>query len=84
MDGLFHIIEDAQIVLRNRGVYRQSKLYHRNGLVYAGLGSGFVRLTANNGTSHPNVTWEGRLPPDVETSVEHFCLRYHFPKRVAA
>jgi hypothetical protein len=58
MDDFFHVIDDIQIVLRSRGVYRQSKVYQRHGRLYAGLGSGFVVLLQSGGTSCPNVSWE--------------------------
>jgi hypothetical protein len=55
---LFHVVEDATVILRNKkGVYRQAKVYHRGGRLYAGLGSGFVRLM-QRGTSNPDVSWE--------------------------
>ena len=57
-DGLFHIVDEAQIVLRSKGVFRQVKLFHRDGKLYAGWGNGFVRLLASGGTSHPSVSWE--------------------------
>lgn len=58
MSDLFHIVEDATVILRSRkGVYRQAKLYHRAGRLYAGFGSGFVRLM-QRGTSNPDVSWE--------------------------
>ena len=61
MTGLFHLIEDHQIVLRLKGVYRQVKLYRRNGHVYAGYGSGYVLLFRSGGTSQPDTNWEGTL-----------------------
>lgn len=55
---LFHEIPEAQIVTRSKGVYKQVKLYRRGGDLYAGHGSGFVRLLAGGGTSAPNVSWQ--------------------------
>lgn len=54
----FHIIDDAVAILRSRGVYKQAKLYARQGQLYAGHGSGFIMLFASGGTSLPNVSWE--------------------------
>ncbi len=54
MSNLFHIIDDAFVILRTRGVFRQAKIYRRAGLLYAQHGGGFVRLM-QNGTSAPNV-----------------------------
>ena len=61
-DDLFHIVDDAHLVLRRRGVFRQCKLYRRSGKVYAGVGSGFVLLMAHGGTTQPDTLWEGTLP----------------------
>ena len=52
---MFHVIEDAHAILRSGGVYKQVKLYRRNDGLYAGWGSGFIRLL-NHGTSKPNVS----------------------------
>jgi len=54
MDILFHAIDDAVVILRSKGVYKQVKAYTRKGYVYAKHGSGFVRLT-KRGTGLPNV-----------------------------
>ncbi|HRL05097.1 MAG TPA: hypothetical protein PL098_00120 [Brevundimonas diminuta] len=56
-DKLFHEIPEAQVVLRCKGVYRQAKLFHRDGHVYAAWGSGFVRLLSGSGTTVPSVSW---------------------------
>jgi len=54
----FHIIDDATVILRNRGVYRQAKVYRRGADVYAGWGAGFIRLLAYSATTAPNVSWD--------------------------
>ena len=54
--ALFHQIDDAFVILYSRGVYKQAKVYQRNGDLYAGYGSGFVRLSTG-GTSVPNISW---------------------------
>jgi hypothetical protein len=74
-DGLFHVIEDLQIVLRRKGVYRQCKVYHRDGRLYAAWhASGFVALMTS-GTSHPDVSWEG-WPEHPLVYKDAFYLRY--------
>lgn len=56
--NLFHIIDDGAVIVRNKpGVYRQVKLYERDGKLYAGHGAGFVKLIAKGRTSHPNISW---------------------------
>ena len=55
----FHIIEDGAAILVSKGVYRQTKGYHKGFAVFAGWGSGFIRLHANGGTSLPNVRHDG-------------------------
>lgn len=62
-DGLFHHIEDAQVVVRYAsGSYRQVKLYRRDkdgkASLYAGVGGGFIMLLGRGGTSAPSVAWE--------------------------
>lgn len=54
---LFHVIDDSFIILRSRGVYRQAKLYRRGDGIYAGHGTGFVKIVNNHGTSHPKISW---------------------------
>lgn len=72
---LFHEIPEAQIVTRSKGVYKQVKLYRRGGDLYAGHGSGFVRLLAGGGTTAPNVSWQDPyLPSHVGAAVQ-------FPER---
>lgn len=54
----FHIIDDAAVILRSRGVYRQAKVFVRGDGLFAGHGGGFVRLYTNGGTSVPTLSWE--------------------------
>ena len=71
-DDLFHVIEDAHTVLRRRGVFKQAKLYRRSGVLYAGVGGGFVRLMTNGGTTQPDTLWEGALPALARDRRSHF------------
>lgn len=57
-DNLFHVIDDAQVVLRSKGVFKQVKLYRRGEHVYAGWGSGFIRLLKHGQTTHPSVSYD--------------------------
>lgn len=54
----FHVADDAAVILRSRGVYRQAKVYPRAGAVYASAGAGFIRLYKGGGTSTPNISWD--------------------------
>ena len=54
----FHIIDEAAVILRTRGVWKQSKVYLRGKAVYAGTGGGFIRLYKDGGTSVPAVSWD--------------------------
>jgi hypothetical protein len=54
----FHAIDDAVVILRNKGVYKQVKAYKRAGRIYAAYGSGFISLR-KDGTSAPNVNVDG-------------------------
>lgn len=53
----FHVIDDAAAIIRTKGVFRQVKVYRRGEALYAGHGSGFIKLSAGGGTSTPNVSW---------------------------
>lgn len=55
---LFHIVEGAQVVLRSRGVFRQTPVFRRCQQLYAKWGSGFITLSRGGGTSHPYVSWD--------------------------
>lgn len=53
----FHIVDDGVVILRSKGVFRQAKLFVRDGYFYAGHGGGFVKLMSGNGTSVPAISW---------------------------
>lgn len=55
---LFHIVEDATVILRSRGVFYQKKVYRRGNTLYAGWSSGFIRLGSGDATSNPNVSYD--------------------------
>lgn len=54
----FHIIDDGAAIMLRRGIYRQSKIYHRDGVIYAAHSGGFVRLFRGGGTSMPDISWK--------------------------
>lgn len=55
----FHIIDEGAAILYSRGVYRQVKVYYKGADVYAGYGSGFIKLGMGSGTSVPNISYVG-------------------------
>lgn len=56
----FHEIPDgAAILVTKAGVYRQVKIFRRGDEVYAGHGTGFIRLFRNGGTSTPHTKYAG-------------------------
>lgn len=55
---MFTIIEDSFAILRNKGVYRQAKLYSYKDILFAAHGNGFIFLRKDNGTSIPGISWE--------------------------
>lgn len=62
--ALFHVVDDAFVILRSKGVYRQAKVFKRGDGVYAGCGAGFIRLMRHqNGTSVPTVSWDEIVAP---------------------
>lgn len=44
--------EGSVAIVSQKGVYRQCPLYTRNGMLFAKVGNGFVRLASNGSTSH--------------------------------
>lgn len=54
----FHILDDAAVIIRSKGIYRQCKVYYRGDHLYAGVGTGFVKLLSNPGTSNPSISWD--------------------------
>ncbi len=52
---MFHMIDDAVVITYSRGVYKQAKVYRKGKTLFAGHGSGFIRMM-KNGTSAPNVS----------------------------
>ncbi len=61
--GLFHVIEGAVAITRSKGVFKQTKVYQRNGLIYCQHGGGYIRIS-KTGTSNPNVYVDGLEIPD--------------------
>lgn len=55
--GPFHEIPGAWVVLMSNGTYKQSKVYRRDKMLFAGNGSSFVRLY-KHGTSNPKLIWD--------------------------
>lgn len=53
----FHIIDDAAVILRSKGVFRQAKVFRRGSELFAGHAGGFISLRAGGGTSLPTVSW---------------------------
>lgn len=51
--GLFKQLEGNSAVLSIGGVYKQVPVYERDGLLYAALSGGFIRLKMDGSTSHP-------------------------------
>lgn len=55
---LFHVIPDAQAVLRSRGVFRQVPVFRRGQQLFAKYGAGFIMLRTAGGTSVPYISWD--------------------------
>lgn len=65
MSNLFHIIQDAQVIIQAKGgVFYQRKVYRRGNRIYAGHGGGFIRLGGGDATSCPNCSWSDLDLPD--------------------
>ena len=56
---MFNIINDAHVILRSRGVFRQAQVFSYNGGLYAKWGGGFIYMIKHaKGTSVPTVSWD--------------------------
>jgi hypothetical protein len=73
MIELFHRIDEAQVIVRRRGVFKQVPLYRRGERVYALLGGGYVRLLARGASTQPDTMWEDIYDPrgEVMQSPDH-------------
>ncbi len=54
---LFSRVEEGQVIISDRGLYRQVDLYERNGTLFAAVKGGFVRLLGREGTTVPSIKW---------------------------
>lgn len=54
---LFCIVEDAEVILYSKGLYRQTTVYQRGAHYYAKVGSGYARLLKHETTSIPSIRW---------------------------
>lgn len=55
---LFTVIEGAQAILIQKGVWRQVPLYERAGRIFAKWGQGYISLRKDGVTTGPSVRWE--------------------------
>lgn len=63
---LFHIIDDAQAIIKQNGVFRQVKVYRRGIDIYVASGTEFIKLMSRGNTSVPSVSWLDLDAKDVE------------------
>lgn len=47
----FEPVEDSNVLLIQNGVYKESKLYTRDGRMFVKHGAGFAKINPNNSTS---------------------------------
>lgn len=55
---LFHVIEDATVIVRRKAVFKQCKVYRRGNYLYVGASGGFIRLHANHASGDANLSWD--------------------------
>ncbi len=53
----FHVIDDAVAVIRQNGVFKQTKVYRRANEVFVSVSGGYVRLMSHGATSVPSISW---------------------------
>lgn len=69
----FHIIPEAEAIIRRKGVFKQVKVFERKDeagdrALYIGAGGGFVRLYINHATGIPDVSWDDIEIPGIDRS----------------
>jgi hypothetical protein len=70
----FQQIPDGLVITLQKGIYRQTPLFQRAGNVYAKIGSGFIRLYKNGGTSVPSISWKEYDPGQAKIGEDSFAL----------
>lgn len=60
----FTRVENASVLLKQQGRYRECPVYEREGLVYAKHGTAFVRLYSDGTTSVPKLHVEELVAPE--------------------
>lgn len=63
---MFSVIEDATVITKSRGIYRQGKMYERAGRIYVGWSNGFISVHKAAGkivTSIPDVLVDEYILP---------------------
>ncbi|RUX60198.1 hypothetical protein [Mesorhizobium sp. M7A.F.Ca.CA.002.12.1.1] len=56
--SMFSHIEGGQVLITQKGIYQEAKLYKRGEELFISLKNGFARLLTNNLTTAPNVRWK--------------------------
>ena len=54
---LFSRVEGGQVIIAERGLYRQVDLYKQDGRLYAALKDSFVRLYGGYSTTAKHIRW---------------------------
>lgn len=68
--GFFQPVEgEAAVLVNKNGIYRQVDVYTMNGILYAKISGGFIKLMADGSTTNHsmrllNISWEGGLYRD--------------------
>ena len=58
MSGWFKVIDDATVILREKGYYKQAAVYQLGERLFAEARKGsYIGLLGNEATSAPSVTW---------------------------
>lgn len=74
----FKVLDEGDTaVLVDRGVFRQVPLYVNKGHLFAKVGAGFVRLSADGATSKPNLRIEALVyaEPLYRDAARRLCIR---------
>lgn len=73
---MFHVIQDAYAIVRNRaGVYKQVKVYRYNGGLYIGAKGGFCRLMKGGDVATPDMSYVELWLPNCVKQTHDECGR---------
>lgn len=81
---MFSPIPDSTALISMCGIYSERDLYEIKGVLYAKIGSGFVKLKPYHETSKPKTRWVEIRIKNAELTIDKGQLTYFYPTKMAA